>query len=129
MTSFRHWCRRALRSGHAYAEVAWLHWREPEHFWVRQCLSIWFWGAVLPASIVALASITGRIALLAVRLYPAFALSICRRMRGLTTGWREAVAYACFCILAKFPTVLGQIKFHAGRWAGRPSSLIEYKLT
>ncbi len=45
---FGQWWRRTLRSGHAYAEGAWLHGLEPEHHCLRQSLSIWFWGVAWP---------------------------------------------------------------------------------
>ena len=42
---------------------------------------------------------------------------------------RDAFLYAGFCVLGKFSQAIGQIQFHIGRWAGRRSRLIEYKLT
>ena len=48
MSSFRQWWRRAVRSGHAYAEGAALHGAPPERHWVKESRSIWIWSAVLP---------------------------------------------------------------------------------
>jgi GT2 family glycosyltransferase len=52
MTRFGQWWKRSLRAGHAYAEGAWLHGREPERHWVKESRSIWLWGlGVLPVTL------------------------------------------------------------------------------
>ncbi len=129
MTRFSQWWRRTLRSGHAYAEGAWMHGLEPERHWLHESLSIWLWGMALPLSAAGVLCFSPRAALLMLAMYPALALKIYVRMRRLGRGNRDALLYACFCVLGKFPQALGQIRFHAGKWAGRRSRLIEYKLT
>lgn len=129
MTSFGQWCLRTVRSGHAYAEGAWLHGLEPERHWLRQSLSGWFWGLVLPLSVLSLAWRIPAAAFLLAGAYPVLALRIYRRMRrrGLTSS--NASLYAVFCVLAKFPEVAGQIMFHVCRYERRRRRLIEYKTT
>jgi GT2 family glycosyltransferase len=128
MTSFRQLWRRMLRSGHAYAEVAWMHRHESERYWVRECLSIWLWGAVVPMSAIAVAFSAGaKASLIVLLLYPLLVLRIYVRMRGRRLPARNALLYGCYCMLVKFPQLLGQVRFVAGKCTGSPSSLIEYK--
>jgi GT2 family glycosyltransferase len=44
MKRFNQWWKRNVRAGHAYAEVAWLHGKEPERYWVKETISNWLWG-------------------------------------------------------------------------------------
>jgi glycosyltransferase involved in cell wall biosynthesis len=129
MVRFGQWWRRTLRSGHAYAEGAWLHGLEAEHHWLRKSLSIWFWGVAWPllAAWVAWVWSLGALAMLAA--YPALLLKIYFRMRRIGRGRRDALLYSAFCVLGKFPQALGQIRYHAGKLARRRSGLIEYKST
>ncbi len=129
MTRFAQWWRRTVRSGHAYAEGAAMHGREPGRHWVRQSLSIWFWGAILPLVALALAWPTGGLSLVLVLAYPLLAARIAcgqiRRGRKLA----ESVTYAMFVMLGKIPQLVGQMKYIVGRALGRKSRLIEYKST
>src|SRR5487761_1699046 len=45
---FSQWWKRMIRGGYAYARGADLHGAPPERHWVRECRSIWAWGAGLP---------------------------------------------------------------------------------
>jgi GT2 family glycosyltransferase len=129
MTRFHQWWRRTLRSGHAYAEGAWLHGLEPEHHWLRQSLSIWFWGVALPLLATGVTWVSPGSALLIAAAYPALVVKVYVYRRRFGDSHRDALLYAGFCVLAKFPQALGQIRFYAGKWAGRRSRLIEYKST
>jgi GT2 family glycosyltransferase len=123
MTRFGQWWRRAVRGGHAYAEVSALH----PPMWRRQRRSIVFWGMVLPAAALFLAPFTHGLSLGLWLAYPALAARIFlgRRRRG--DAPRDAAAYALFCVLGKLPEALGAARFAWNRWRGRRSRLIEYK--
>ena len=129
MTTFRQWWRRTMRCGHAYAEGAWLYGFEPERHCMRESLSSWFWGAVLPALIIILLRSNGPGAFVIAVLYAVLVLRVYRHMRGRALTPHDALLYAAFCVLAKFPEALGQIVFHSRRFLRRPSRLIEYKAT
>lgn len=126
--SFRQWWNRNRRVGHAYAEGSWLHGRSPERHWVRESWSIWFWGLVLPLSMLAALVPTSGWSLLLLLAYP---LSVARTyfrtrtQQGLTSN--DAALFATFCSIAKFPLVLGQLQFHFNRLRGRKTKLVEYK--
>ena len=104
-----------------------MHGLGPQHHWLRESLSIWFWGLVLPLSAAVIACVRPGLALLVLVAYPALVLKIYVRMRRLGRTSRDAVLYSAFCVLGKFPMVLGQIRFHAGNWLGRTSHSIDYK--
>jgi GT2 family glycosyltransferase len=127
MSRFGQWWKRAVRSGHAFAEGAALHGASPERHYVKQRRSLFFWGLVNPLLALGLAYITRGWSLALLFGYPALALRILRagRARGLSS--HDARTYAVFCVLAKFPEGLGQMAYIAARLRGRPRQLIEYK--
>jgi GT2 family glycosyltransferase len=129
MTRFSQWWKRSVRGGHAYAEGAWMHGLSPERHWLRETISIWCWGVLLPVGTVTGLAIAPVAAMALLMGYPLFGLRIYRRAR--RDGLDHAVArlYAAACVAAKFPQALGQIRFCLGRLAKRPSRLIEYKPT
>jgi glycosyltransferase involved in cell wall biosynthesis len=127
MTSFGQWWKRTLRAGHAFAECSWLHRSGPERLWTRESRSIWFWGLVLPAILVATSLTISPLCLFALLAYGVLGWRVYRSRRSLGDSPSQARLYAFFCVLAKFPQVLGQIRFHTNRLFSRRSALIEYK--
>ncbi len=125
---FGQWWRRAVRSGHAYAEGAALHGSGAERYDVREAVSIAAWGIALPLAAAALAVPTrawslafllGAYAILFWRIRRA---GIRRRMSAA-----QATTWAFFCALSKFPGALGLLRYVAGRMSRRPSAIIEHK--
>jgi GT2 family glycosyltransferase len=134
MTTFRQWWTRAVRAGHAYAEVGWLHREDPDGIWRREVRSTWFWGIILPAFtlITLLLSLINTVFLLALWIpliaYLTLAVRIYFRARKRWSS-SDAELYTNYGLLAKFAHAVGLVKFHRNRWAGRKSQLIEYKQT
>ncbi len=129
MTRFRQWWRRAVRSGHSYAEGAAMHGAGPERHYVREARSIAAWGLWLPVVALALAWPTRGLSLVA--LVAAYALLISRiyiRARR-RPGWKgsDAAAYGAFVALSKFAGVVGVARYWGGRFTGRPSRVIEHR--
>ena len=119
ITRFGQWWKRAVRSGHAFAEGAWLHGAPPERHWVRETRRIWLWGLVLPL-IIGLAMLAlGAWAALLWLVYPLQWLRLSMR-----SGSARSSAYM---LIGKFAEVSGAIKFHVSRWRGVSGPLIEYK--
>jgi len=125
MTSLAQWWRRNLRSGHAFAEGAFLHGQPPERHFVAETRRAIAWGAVLPLAIVALAALVSPWLLALLALYP---------LQWLRIGLRFARArapipwtHAAFLLLGRLPEAQGALKFHLGRWRGQRSAIIEYK--
>ncbi|MCD1627365.1 glycosyltransferase [Seohaeicola saemankumensis] len=131
MTRFSEWWQRAVRAGHAYAQIGGLH---PEHF-VAPRRRILFYAVVLP--LIASAGVVMLLAgpvlwglfvvILALSVYE---LSWLRTMRGLmreglTAG--HAAHQALFLTLSKFPNLVGAVRFFWRRFRRREMRLIEYK--
>ncbi len=114
MTRFGQWWKRNVRSGHAYAEGAFMHGAPPERHWVKEVRSNWVWGLLIPISGFGLL------------LFPLQMWRIQRRLgRDLPPG--SAGYYAFFVVLGKIPQMLGQSRFHWNRLTGTKARIIEYK--
>lgn len=125
MTSFSQWWRRAMRSGHAFAEGAHIHGSPPERHWVRETRRAWGWGVAVPTLIAASTLAAGSAGLLLGLVYPAQIARLYLRRRGETRPM--PLTSSIFDVLSKFPEAIGQVKFHRDRLLRRRRSLIEYK--
>jgi glycosyltransferase involved in cell wall biosynthesis len=127
ITRFGQWWKRSVRSGHAYAEGFTRHQHESGHYYARQVRSNLIWGAMVP--ILALGLLLPSYGWSGILLfaYPALELRILMssRRRGLSIG--ESGLYALFCVVGKFPSAYGQIRYWIRRVVGKRSVLIEYK--
>ncbi len=129
MTQFRQWWQRSRRSGHAYAEVSWLHRQEPDQFWVRESQRSWLWGLGLPGVCLATwpilhAKVMGLLGLYVWQVWRVYQHTT---LTHPDCRVRVAWLYAGFCVLGKFPELQGQIEFHANRFRGQHSEIMEYK--
>ncbi len=124
MTRFAQWWKRAVRAGHAYAEGASLHGASPEKHWVKEVRSNWLWGVSFAA--ILLVALLEPVLLGLLLIYPVQMWRIYRRANPQWTPY-ERKLYAVFCVLAKLPLMLGQMKFCWNAMAGQKSKLIEYK--
>ncbi|HXI87917.1 MAG TPA: glycosyltransferase [Parvularculaceae bacterium] len=123
MTRFGQWWRRAVRAGHAYAQVGALH----KSYFLPERRRAIGWGLLLPALSIGAAPFTGGWSVLALALYP---VSYVRtRMRLLNEGSSAADAglFAAFLTLSKFPNLIGMAGYWRKRLAGRPVGIVEYK--
>lgn len=119
ITRFSQWWRRTVRSGHAFAEGAWIHGAPPERHWVREVRRAWFWGAGLPVAI-GIAMITlGPWAALFGLAYPLQWMRLFSR--------NKSVPASTFMLIGKFAEAYGATKFHASRLRGVTGPIIEYK--
>ncbi len=125
MTRFGQWWQRNRRSGHAFAEGAWLHGAPPERHFVAETRRALLWGAALPALLL-LAAWLHPAAWLLWALYPVQVLRVGARLR------RQAAhpmpwAHAAFLILGRLPEALGALNFAWRQLRRGPVRLIEYK--
>ncbi|HXB63159.1 MAG TPA: glycosyltransferase [Acidobacteriaceae bacterium] len=128
MTHFSQWWRRAKRTGHAYGQVAALHGKGGEQYFVSDRRRVWVWGLALPLAAILLARVTHGASLLA--LLAAYALQFVRIYQyGRGRGWpaRDARVYAFFTVLFKFPALLGLLAYHWRQWRGDDFTIIEHK--
>ncbi|MGH7999144.1 MAG: glycosyltransferase family 2 protein [Brasilonema sp.] len=125
---FEQWWKRSIRSGHAYAEGAWLHGRSPERLWVKDNLRSWFWALLLPLLTVAsLLPTRGLSILLLLLAYTLLTYRVYRLTQLKGFKKKDAIFYALFCLLEKYPKLLGQIQFYVFRLFKRQRTLVEYK--
>lgn len=124
MTRLGQWWRRALRSGHAFAEGAALHGAAPEYHSVRECRRILFWGAALPAVILAAMVFVSPWSALLALAYPAQVVRLFLKNRAHTPSpW----LFALFTVAGNFPEALGIGKYWWDRLRGAGGTIIEYK--
>jgi GT2 family glycosyltransferase len=121
------WWRRAVRSGHAYAEGAAMHGAAPARHWVAETRRIWLWGAIVPVVAAGLAVPTLGASLLLLGGYPISALRAYRATRARGRPRLDATAYAVAVTVGKFAELEGVLRFHRSRMRGRRTGLIEYK--
>ena len=127
MTHFSQWWKRAVRSGHAYAEGAWLGRHDAEKRWASRTRRIWLWGALIPTLAIVPAPFTYGLSLVLLGLYPFSAYRQARHMVRHAAPWRHAMVSGGFSAISKFPALYGLLKFHYGRLRGSRSAIIEYK--
>jgi glycosyltransferase involved in cell wall biosynthesis len=124
MIHFSQWWRRALRSGYALAQGAYLHGAPPERHNVWESRRAWLWGIWLPIICFAGGILFGPWGWVVWLIYPAQVLRQTIRNYG---PLRQRTLLALFQLLGRFPEGLGQIKFLYDRLQGRQAHLIEYK--
>ena len=123
MTRTSQWWRRAVRTGHGFAQVGDLH---PEYF-TRERRRVWFYGGVLPVVALVGLMISPWIPVAVIAVY---GLSYLRTAQGLTKAGldkRQALRQAVFLTLSKFPNILGMLTYMRRRRNAAPMEIIEYK--
>ena len=130
MRHFSQWWKRTVRSGHAYAEGAWIHSKSSERPWQHEVRRNFFWGLLFPITITVLAIPTHGLTMLLWMLYPVWTFKIARaRQRAFRDPLSDAMLYGFFCMLSKFPTALGQLRFYWRSITRQTPQLIEYKIS
>lgn len=130
---FWQWWRRAVRSGHAYAEGAWMHWGSAERYNVKPLRSAAVWGLFAP--LVMVVSLAGaafdvRALVLTALLIAAEGVQVAKVASGRMRGGDPlgiAILYAAFVPIGKVAHCFGMGQFWWNRLRGRRSVLIEYK--
>ncbi len=122
------WWKRSVRNGHAYAEGAWLHGRSPEKHWVKESRRIWVWGLILPLIAFASAWLTKGISIILLLIaYSILFFRVYKYAKKTEINSSDALLYGLFCVLDKFPQMVGQIQFHLSRLLGKKRTIVEYK--
>lgn len=124
MTRFDQWWRRALRSGYAFAQGAYLHGKSPDRHFAWEARRAWVWGVWLPLACLAIGLAFGPWGWAAWLIYP---LQVLRQAMRNSGPPRDRALLALFQVLSRFPEGWGQIRFLRDRLLGRQAHLIEYK--
>ncbi|HQX48473.1 MAG TPA: glycosyltransferase [Planctomycetaceae bacterium] len=129
MLRFGQLWKRNVRSGHAYAEGAWMHRNSAERPWQSDVRSNFFWGLFLPVVILATAVQTHGLTLLLWLLYVVWMWKIAHgRKRTFDDSTVDAWLYGFFCMLCKLPCALGQLLYFWRLLTHQTPQLIEYKI-
>ena len=124
MMRFDQWWRRALRSGYAFAQGAYLHGKSPDRHFAWEARRAWVWGVWLPLACLAIGLAFGPWGWAAWLIYP---LQVLRQAMRNSGPLRDRALLALFQMLSRFPEGWGQIRFLRDRLLGRQAHLIEYK--
>lgn len=127
MTEFSQWWSRMVRSGWAIAQGMAMYGLTPEKYMVRQGISNWLWGLILPLIALGLAWWTYGLSLILLIGYPLLGWRIYRYRCACGDSKAHSRLYAFFCVLGKFPQITGQFKYWLKKLQGQPATLIEYK--
>ena len=130
---FSKWWTRTMRTGHAYAEGAFLHGRLPQRHCVKETRSAIVWGFLFPCALLVLMLLgfwQPAVALFGVIIPIAYVLQLGRIARGRQRRGdplRASLTYAFFCVLGKVPESWGAFLYYFNRLRGRRTALIDYK--
>jgi glycogen synthase len=122
MTRFSQWWKRAERGGQAYAQAMSMHGAARERHGVRQSAGIWFWSVILPLLSIVAGLMTNGWGMALTLLYPVLVVRIALyRMTARHDPLGHAALYAVFCVMGKWPQMIGQVRF-GFRWWTRPAT-------
>jgi GT2 family glycosyltransferase len=117
MDSLSQYLRRSVRSGHAFAEVSWMHLSDPENFWLKETLRIALsstmpWGFLAACVMAGHPWVGGVIA-------SSLIFRSGRRWRWFKKEFNlsgiETLMYCTHLSLVVYPQALGVLKFHSKR--------------
>ncbi|WP_226624021.1 glycosyltransferase [Alloyangia pacifica] len=123
MLRFGQWWRRAVRTGHGFAQVGHLH---PEYFTTERKRAL-VYALLLPLLILLGAAVFWPLALAALVAYPLNWVRTAQGLRHEGLPAPEARRHALLLTLSKFPNLIGMATFHWRRLRQAPMRLIEYK--
>jgi glycosyltransferase involved in cell wall biosynthesis len=132
MFHFSQYWRRAVRTGHAYAEIADRYRNTPDPFWSRESRSnilrgslYLLLGIAMCGASVFLRSWTPFLAGLLGLALLSFRTALSSRWKG--ASWDTLLLFGIHSHLQQVPVLQGQMLYLVGRWRRQSSSLIEYK--
>lgn len=125
VTQLSQWWTRAVRAGHAYAEVSSMHDDDLSREWRSKSAKALLWACFIPAASIVSIPFTSGYSLGLFLLYPLNIARIAARLR--RSGEERPWTVATFLMLSKFPEALGWLRYQRGRITGRRSAIIEYK--
>jgi cellulose synthase/poly-beta-1,6-N-acetylglucosamine synthase-like glycosyltransferase len=132
MVNWRQYCRRAIRTGHAYAEIAGLYERTADPLWSHASRHNAIHGSVYmlaPIVAVSIAILDRSWASVLFLLFGAVALILrtALRARGRRTSLSTLILFAIHSHVQQVPILLGQVRQWLNSRQGQKSTLIEYK--
>ena len=127
LAKFSQWKRRAIRSGHAYAQGYYLHREEKDGYCLKDSQKIWFWAFLYPLFIFLTVIFFDIKALILFVLYILQFVKITGNCHKWTGSLKQSVLYSFFTILGRWPQLAGQIIFLKRLLKGESWRIIERK--
>ena len=126
ISTFRQWWKRAVRAGHAIGAWANLHPGRRDREALREELSTWFWGLVVPATTLLLLIPTRGASSILLLGYPLLAWRMYRYRLSEGDTPEHAITYAKYTLIGKFANVIGLMKYYRDK-RRNSFEIIEYK--
>lgn len=127
MKGFGAYWKRAVRSGHAYAEVGWRGRRGAARVFLKRSASILFYGLFVPLLALVLAILYWPALVLPLVIWTRLVVSLAWYTRRRGYGWGLSAVYALTTSLCKIASAIGVLRFVMGQLTGKRSRIIEYK--
>ncbi|MCD4664943.1 MAG: glycosyltransferase [Bacteroidales bacterium] len=126
ITRFSQWWKRAVRSGHAYAQGYALHAQDGQRYCFKDSVKIWFWATIFPASVLILTLSVNSVFLLFITAYLVQFVKIALRMYKRLGNAKYSIIYSIFTIIGRWPQLIGQLLFVKRKLMRENISIIEY---
>ena len=123
MHRFSQWWRRAVRSGHGFAQVGHLH----RPYFARELRRVAVFGAALPAIAVVGANFGLLMPLIVLAVYGVSYIRTVQGLQGQGLSLQRSLRHAVLLSISKFPNAIGVATFYWRLLTGRKMQLIEYK--
>lgn len=128
MSKFGQWWKRLTRSGWAVAQGYALHGNPPENYMNKQHTSGYLWGLIIPIISLSLVGITKGFSLLLLSGYGLLMWKIYRyRLLNFDDSQKQARLYGFWCVVSKFPQLVGQCQYWWYKFTKKQATIIEYK--
>jgi GT2 family glycosyltransferase len=127
MTRFSEWWRRAERAGHAFTEGAVKHRAGGERYWVKEAARPWIYGVLVPGFALLGALPTVGLSASLLLAYPVSGYRAYGSFRARGFKASDSAVAATYCVIGRFPELLGSARYLSARARGRARALIEYK--
>ncbi len=128
MSKFGQWWKRSTRSGWAVAQGYALHGNPPENYMNKQHTSGYLWGLIIPIISLSLVGITKGFSLLLLSGYGLLMWKIYRyRLLNFDDSQKQARLYGFWCVVSKFPQLVGQCQYWWYKFTKKQATIIEYK--
>jgi GT2 family glycosyltransferase len=108
--NFKQFCNRCAIKGYSCQQISSMYVNQPEKLLLRENLSNWFYGGIIPISSLVLSPLTSGLSLLLFLIYPVLFVRIYVGARKNWKPW-SSFAYASSCIIGKFPSFFGACKY------------------
>lgn len=127
ITEFSQWWKRAIRSGHAYAQGYVLHRKEKDGYCYGQSLRIWIWAFFIPLMIIWAAISVNFAFVTFFSVYLIQCIRIAVRVNARLRNTKRSLQYAVFITIAKWAQFIGQIVFMDRVIRKKRFEVIEYQ--